>query len=192
MRLASGYSRGCWWPLFRRGAPRGPWIRSLQSNIVYPYGYRLDEMGVPSRSRGMGSACPFPGMDGIEIEGLPTETNDGFPTGMLPLQGVQDAIPVELPVLSWDEISRHNTVTDLWVVVDGYVYDLTRFVHEHPGGLAILENYAGKDATQRFHKGQHQHATQVFKLNFRIGRVETEQPAPESLPAPETVTETSA
>ncbi len=157
--------------------PRGPWIRSLQSNVVYPYGYRLDEMGVPSRNRNMGSACPFPGMDGLAVEGLPTESNDGFPMGMLPLESVQDAIPVELPILSWDEISRHNTVNDLWIVVDGYVYDLSRFAHEHPGGLGILTNYAGKDATQRFHKGQHQDATQVFKLNFRIGRVEDPQPA---------------
>lgn len=156
--------------------PRGPWIRSLQSNVVYPYGYRLDEMGVPSRTRGMGSACPYSGMDALEIEGLPTDNNEGFPTGMMPLQSLEDAIPVALPVLTWEEISRHNTVTDLWVVVDGFVYDLTRFVHDHPGGLSILANYAGKDATQRFHKGQHQDATQVFKLNFRIGRVERPQP----------------
>ncbi len=169
--------------------PRGPWIRSLQSNVVYPYGYRLDEMGVPSRTRGMGSACPYSGMGAIEIEGLPTDSNEGFPVGMLPLHDVQDAIAVELPVLTWDEVSRHNTVTDLWVVVDGYVYDLTRFVHDHPGGLGILSNYAGKDASLRFHKGQHHDATQVFKLNFRIGRVEGPQPAPESLTVSQSLTE---
>lgn len=165
--------------------PRGPWIRSLQSNVVYPYGYRLDEMGVPSRSRGMGSVCPYSGIDGVElVEGLPTDSNEGFPTGMLPLHGVDEAIPMELPTLSWDEIQKHNTVNDLWVVVDGYVYDLSRFAHEHPGGLNILQNYAGKDASLRFHKGQHQDATQVFKLNFRIGRAESDQP-PVSSAAPQ-------
>lgn len=152
--------------------PRGPWIRSLQTNVVYPYGYRLDEMGVPARSRQMAAGCPYAVSGGAEA--LPTDSNHGFPTGMKPLLKEQDALPMELPTLTWDEIRSHNSVNDLWVVVDGYVYDLSRFAHDHPGGLKILSNNGGKDASRLFHKGQHQAATEIFKLNFRIGRVEPE------------------
>ena len=34
-----------------------------------------------------------------------------------------------------EEVARHNSQTDLWGVVDGYVLDLTGFVNDHPGGL---------------------------------------------------------
>jgi L-lactate dehydrogenase (cytochrome) len=37
--------------------------------------------------------------------------------------------------ISVKEISRHNSVDDLWIVVDGFVYDLTEFAPEHPGGV---------------------------------------------------------
>ncbi len=31
-------------------------------------------------------------------------------------------------------VQRHNRVDDIWIVVDGQVYDMTRFAREHPGG----------------------------------------------------------
>ncbi len=36
--------------------------------------------------------------------------------------------------VSVDEIAAHNTPDDLWIVVDGRVYDLTAFAPRHPGG----------------------------------------------------------
>lgn len=38
--------------------------------------------------------------------------------------------------LSAQEISRHNTPTDCWIVVDGQVWDVTDFHEQHPGGSA--------------------------------------------------------
>lgn len=37
-------------------------------------------------------------------------------------------------VVSVQETSKHNIPEDLWIVVDGTVYDLTEFAPEHPGG----------------------------------------------------------
>jgi L-lactate dehydrogenase (cytochrome) len=37
-------------------------------------------------------------------------------------------------VVSVQEISKHSIPEDLWIVVDGTVYDLTEFAPEHPGG----------------------------------------------------------
>ena len=37
-------------------------------------------------------------------------------------------------LLSVEEISKHNTAEDCWIVVDGQVWDITEFAPEHPGG----------------------------------------------------------
>ncbi|RDL32037.1 Uncharacterized protein BP5553_09439 [Venustampulla echinocandica] len=51
------------------------------------------------------------------------------------------------PLISAQEVSKHNISEDLWIVVDDAVYDLTEFAPEHPGGAAIIHRYAGRDAT---------------------------------------------
>ena len=33
-----------------------------------------------------------------------------------------------------EEVAKHNTKEDLWVVVKGVVLDLTNWLDEHPGG----------------------------------------------------------
>ena len=48
------------------------------------------------------------------------------------------------------DVASHNTAKDLWVVYDGKVYDLSAFVHQHPGGSAILVKQAGRDMTAAF------------------------------------------
>ena len=44
-----------------------------------------------------------------------------------------------LPVIPWGEIMQHRFLADIWVVVDGYVYDMTEFISSdtHPGGEEI-------------------------------------------------------
>lgn len=44
---------------------------------------------------------------------------------------------------SKDEVSKHNSADDLWIIFDKKVYDMTDFYSLHPGGPAIL-NYSGK------------------------------------------------
>jgi L-lactate dehydrogenase (cytochrome) len=39
-------------------------------------------------------------------------------------------------LLSVKEIEKHNSPSDIWIVVDGQVWDLTEFHQEHPGGSA--------------------------------------------------------
>ncbi|KAK2178957.1 hypothetical protein NP493_521g00005 [Ridgeia piscesae] len=49
---------------------------------------------------------------------------------------------------SWEEIRRHNTKKEQWIVIDGYVYDITAWSRKHPGGGSIIRNYAGEDASE--------------------------------------------
>ncbi|PXF47473.1 Bifunctional delta 6-fatty acyl acetylenase/desaturase [Gracilariopsis chorda] len=49
-------------------------------------------------------------------------------------------------LISWSELSRHNTVKDAWIAIKGKVYDVTEFAKRHPGG-DIIFTAAGTDAT---------------------------------------------
>ena len=67
------------------------------------------------------------------------------------------------------QVATHDSEDDLWVIIDGNVYDLTEYVHEHPGGSESIAKNAGKDATKGF-KGP-QHPSRVFDIveDYRIG-----------------------
>lgn len=42
------------------------------------------------------------------------------------------------------EIEKHNTDSDCWIVVNSKVYDATSVLDWHPGGKASILGYAGK------------------------------------------------
>ena len=56
----------------------------------------------------------------------------------------------ELPNYTMADVAEHNTEADCWIILDERVYDITRFIHTHPGGAGPIVNMAGKDATDVF------------------------------------------
>lgn len=58
-----------------------------------------------------------------------------------------------LRAITLDEVKQHQTEHDCWTVLDGKVYNLTPYLHYHPGGLKILvDDAAGRDCTALFNK----------------------------------------
>ncbi|CAL9749495.1 unnamed protein product [Musa acuminata subsp. burmannicoides] len=49
-----------------------------------------------------------------------------------------------------EELRKHNAATDLWISIQGGVYDVTDWVKDHPGGDLPLLSLAGQDATDAF------------------------------------------
>uniref|UniRef100_A0A0K8VDC3 Cytochrome b5 reductase 4 n=1 Tax=Bactrocera latifrons TaxID=174628 RepID=A0A0K8VDC3_BACLA len=49
-----------------------------------------------------------------------------------------------------DELARHNTREDAWMAIRGKVYNVTRYMDFHPGGVDELMRGVGCDATKLF------------------------------------------
>lgn len=143
---------------FVEGMPYTPFLRSLQNNPARGAYTQPGQLGVDARSPHMPVADA-------------SKPNGGFPEYQRPILETADIRPMDLPLLTWDEIRTHTTEASLWTVIDGEVYDLTTWAARHPGGLNVLLEVAGQDGTAAFMAAGHNAAIQVFKLNYRIGRV---------------------
>jgi len=49
-----------------------------------------------------------------------------------------------------EEVAKHASESDCWVIVGDEGYDVTNFLAEHPGGKKSIMLFAGKDATEEF------------------------------------------
>ena len=49
-----------------------------------------------------------------------------------------------------EEVSKHATKEDCWLIIKGVVYDVTEFLSIHPGGSSIVVSVGGQDATEYF------------------------------------------
>ncbi|XP_021906194.1 delta(8)-fatty-acid desaturase 2 [Carica papaya] len=56
----------------------------------------------------------------------------------------------EKKYMSEEELRKHNKAGDLWISIQGKVYNVTDWAKEHPGGEAPLLNLAGQDVTDAF------------------------------------------
>lgn len=60
---------------------------------------------------------------------------------------------VDLPsglVLTVGEVSKHNSGSNCWMIINNKVYDLTSFLNSHPGGASVMILYCGKDGTRAY------------------------------------------
>lgn len=53
------------------------------------------------------------------------------------------------------QIALHDKPNDLWMVVYNKVYDITSFAGDHPGGVEVLFDCGGVDATAAFEDVAH-------------------------------------
>ncbi|KAI7880060.1 cytochrome b5 [Lichtheimia hyalospora FSU 10163] len=89
-------------------------------------------------------------------------------------------------IFTYEEIAKHNKREDLWMVIEGKVYDITPFVDEHPGGEEVLIDEGAKDATGPFDDVGHSPDARELLEKYYIGDVD-----PASVPVQTTSTTTT-
>ena len=68
-----------------------------------------------------------------------------------------------------EEVSKHCTEDDCWIIVNGKVVDVGEFLSDHPGGFFPIEPYYGKDATIAFRDKPHSEYARSLLSKFQIG-----------------------
>uniref|UniRef100_A0A060T208 ARAD1C28248p n=1 Tax=Blastobotrys adeninivorans TaxID=409370 RepID=A0A060T208_BLAAD len=89
----------------------------------------------------------------------------------------------ESKVYTAAEVAKHTDRDDLWLVVRGKVYDVTKFVDEHPGGEEVLVDVGGKDATSEFEDVGHSEDAEEILKGLLIGSTDPAEFAHKEAPA---------
>ncbi|XP_022766456.1 cytochrome b5-like [Durio zibethinus] len=76
---------------------------------------------------------------------------------------------VEHTVFTLSQVTQHKSKKDCWLVIDGRVLNVTKFLEDHPGGEEVLLESAGKDATQEFKDIGHSNSAKNLLLKHQVG-----------------------
>mmetsp|Transcript_69600 Transcript_69600/g.96766 ORF Transcript_69600/g.96766 Transcript_69600/m.96766 type:complete len:133 (-) Transcript_69600:54-452(-) len=72
-------------------------------------------------------------------------------------------------MISAEELAKHTAYDDCWMAIQGKVYDLTKFMDDHPGGDEVLKDSAGRDATSEFDDVGHSEEAWEMMEEYLIG-----------------------
>ncbi|KAI4326386.1 hypothetical protein MLD38_031707 [Melastoma candidum] len=75
-------------------------------------------------------------------------------------------------VFTLTEVSQHSKSKDCWLIIDGKVYDVTKFMDDHPGGDEVLLTSTGKDATDDFEDVGHSSSARAMLDEYYIGEID--------------------
>ncbi|THV07108.1 fatty acid-2 hydroxylase [Dendrothele bispora CBS 962.96] len=73
-----------------------------------------------------------------------------------------------------EELSAHNSTSSCWVSRNDKVYDISKFLPDHPGGDDIILRYAGKDiGSVMADKEEHEHSEAAYSMldEYFIGKL---------------------
>lgn len=70
-----------------------------------------------------------------------------------------------------DEVKKNKNENSAWIVIKNAVYDVTKFLDDHPGGKEPLLYNAGKDCTRAFEDVGHSTDARNSMKNFKIGEL---------------------
>eukprot|EP00960_Hanusia_phi_P027857 747082-Hanusia_phi.AAC.2 len=85
------------------------------------------------------------------------------------------------PTLTIGEVSKHNSKHDCLIVISDMVFDVSSFLHKHPGGMSIILSQAGKDASNLFFRNHSSRAHSFLPDLFHADLITSKKQDLESL-----------
>ena len=75
------------------------------------------------------------------------------------------------PFISLATMGKHADREDVWMSIHGKVYDITKYLEDHPGGEEVLLDRAGKEATEDFEDVGHSNEARKQLKAFEVGEL---------------------
>ncbi|MEQ2273737.1 Cytochrome b5 [Xenotaenia resolanae] len=69
------------------------------------------------------------------------------------------------------EIEAQNSFKSTWIIIHNKVYNVTKFLDEHPGGEEVLREQAGGNATESFEDVGHSTDAREMASSMVIGEL---------------------
>lgn len=84
---------------------------------------------------------------------------------------VEEKSPDGVRYFRLSEIESQNTFKSTWIIINHKVYDVTKFLEEHPGGEEVLREQAGGNATESFEDVGHSTDAREMAGDMVIGEL---------------------
>lgn len=69
------------------------------------------------------------------------------------------------------QVAEHKSAADAWFIIHGNVYDVTKYLADHPGGLDVLVEAAGTDASEAFDNAGHSEDAFDIMDKYKVGKL---------------------
>ncbi|KAH6634724.1 nitrate reductase [Chaetomium sp. MPI-SDFR-AT-0129] len=82
------------------------------------------------------------------------------------------------------EVAEHTAKSDGWIVIHGKVYNVTDYIVDHPGGVDVLVDVLGRDATEEYDNAGHSEDASEIMAEFCVGtlkKTESQKPKPKAV-----------
>ncbi|XP_036952190.1 cytochrome b5 [Acanthopagrus latus] len=93
------------------------------------------------------------------------------PADATSVEETSEAVESGVKYYTLEEIRVHNMCNDTWLIIHDKIYDITRFLEEHPGGEEVLLEQAGADATESFEDVGHSTDAREMLQQYFIGEL---------------------
>ncbi|KAL5108211.1 Cytochrome b5 [Taenia crassiceps] len=80
-----------------------------------------------------------------------------------------------VPTFSLEEIKKHKSENDCWIVIHDKVYDVSKFLDQHPGGDFVILESGGGYATEAFEDVGHSEAARRLMKEYCIGVIKDDR-----------------
>ncbi|EIW61423.1 cytochrome b5 [Trametes versicolor FP-101664 SS1] len=75
-------------------------------------------------------------------------------------------------LVTYAELKEHSTKESLYILLHEKVYDVTKFIDEHPGGDEVIIAEAGRDSTEAFEDVGHSDEARALLKDLLVGDFE--------------------